>query len=323
MQLGEVVIGKQMSEQQIAAEVLMIRPASFRANLQTAESNRFQQIATNNENANAIARVEFDGLVQALSTANVHVHVFEDAAEAHCPDALFPNNWVSFHADGSVVLYPMLAENRRRERRMDILESLAKAHNFVIRRLVDLSYRERQEKYLEGTGSLVLDRVNHIAYACVSPRTNLEVLDEFAQSMNYEIIAFEATDRSGVPVYHTNVLMSIGTQFAAVCTEAIRADQRAAVLAALGSTHPHLIELTHAQMNEFAGNMLELATTTGGQVVALSSRAAAALTSAQRDYLQEHSGPLAIAPIATIETLGGGSVRCMLAEIHLPRNEPT
>jgi hypothetical protein len=307
-----------MLEQQTTSHVLMIRPVSFAANEQTAESNRFQQVHRNFDNAASQARTEFDDLVLALQTAGVNVHVFEGAQSPRTPDAVFPNNWVSFHADGTVVLYPMLAPNRRLERRTDILDVLSKEQHFHIRQVIDLTYRENKDQFLEGTGSLVLDRVNRIAYACLSPRTDLDSLGEFAQRLDYEIVAFEAVDQAGIPIYHTNVLLSVGTNFAAVCVEAILPSYRAGVRDALQLTHHQLVEITPSQMNNFAGNMLELSTATGGRVVALSERAAHALTARQREQLVECSGQLVSTAIPTIETLGGGSVRCMIAEIHLP-----
>jgi len=321
MRVSHFVSSIAMQESQTTADILMIRPASFCANEQTAASNRFQQspVSKSHTNAQGAALAEFDALVQALRNANVRVRVFDDTIAPTTPDALFPNNWVSFHADASVVLYPMLAPNRRLERRMDILASLSKDFGFHTRRIVDLTHRESENVFLEGTGSLVLDRVNRIAYACLSPRTHIDALGEFAQLLDYEVVAFEATDSAGVPIYHTNVLMSVGTKFSAICSESIRDCDRNAVLDALRSTGHALIELTHSQMNDFAGNLLELATPAGGRVVALSQRAAKALTEPQREQLRTCAGPLVTAAIPTIETLGGGSVRCMLAEIHLPR----
>jgi hypothetical protein len=310
-----------MSEQQCTADVLMIRPASFCANLQTAESNRFQNASAQNVNAQAAAVAEFELLAEALRSAGVRVHVFDDTLEPATPDALFPNNWVSFHSDASVVLYPMLAPNRRAERRKDILESLAKTQGFHTQRIVDLTHGEKDGQFLEGTGSLVLDRINRIAYASLSPRTHLDLLGEFAQQLDYNLVTFEAADSRGTPIYHTNVLMSVGRQFSVICVDAIRADQRSAVLDMLRTTAHATIELTQEQLNNFAGNLLELSTADGGNVVALSERAAASLTDAQREQLRSVAGPLVTAAIPTIETLGGGSVRCMLAEIHLPRAE--
>jgi hypothetical protein len=308
-----------MSQQQSTTDVLMIRPAAFCANTQTAASNRFQNVDPSTNDAQSAAVAEFDALARVLRDARVRVHVVDDTSEPIKPDALFPNNWVSFHADGVVAIYPMLAPNRRLERRMDVLEALSTAHGFRIERVIDLSHLESQEKFLEGTGSLVLDRVHRRAYACLSSRTHPDALGEFAQLLDYDIVAFEAADASGTPIYHTNVMMSIGSAFAAVCLEAIRADQRDAVARSLTDTGHKIVELTQAQINAFAGNILELATTDGGHIVALSQRADDALTPGQRDLLRTTTGPLVPAPIPTIERLGGGSVRCMLAEVFLPR----
>lgn len=309
------------SEAQSAADVLMIRPARFAANLETQSSNVFQAraISESNESAQAAALAEFDRLVSALRQAGVAARVMDDTDEPHTPDALFPNNWVSFHADGTVVLYPMLASNRRLERRQDVLETLSMQWGFRIKSIVDLTHHERDGHFLEGTGSMVLDRVNRVAYACASPRTDLDVLGEFAQQLDYEIVSFEAADARGVPIYHTNVLMSVGTRFAAVCSACIREDARQSVLDMLSRTGHAIVELTYDQLQAFAGNMLELRTSEGAAVVAMSLRAFDSLSQPQRDLIRRHAGAIIAAPIPTIETLGGGSVRCMLAEIHLPR----
>jgi hypothetical protein len=266
----------------------------------------------------AAAAREFDELAAAIANAGVSVHVFADTPDPHTPDSIFPNNWVSFHADGSVVLYPMLAENRRHERRTELLEKLSVERGFRIARILDLTSHERQGKFLEGTGSLVLDRVNRIAYACISPRTDMDVLGDFAQQLDYEVVAFEALDGSGTPIYHTNVLMCIGTRFAAICSACIREDERRGVVDALRTTGHEIVDLSLTQLVEFAGNMLELRSARGENVIAMSKRALDSLSASQRAAL-ERSGPIVAASIPTIETLGGGSVRCMLAEIHLPR----
>lgn len=297
----------------------MIRPVRFVANDQTAASNHFQVLDDKADPAavQLAAVAEFDGLVAALRQAGVTVHVFDDTPLPHTPDAIFPNNWVSFHADGSTVLYPMLAENRRAERRLEVLAALNSKHGFRIARTIDLTHREVEGKFLEGTGSLVLDRVNRIAYACLSPRTDMDVLGEFAQRLDYEIVVFDVVDSAGLPIYHTNVLMSVGTRFAAVCVECIEPVRRDAVVRTLRHTGHEVIELTYAQMAAFAGNMLELKTPSGF-VVAMSEAARSSLTQAQRHQIEAASGPIVAAAIPTIESHGGGSVRCMLAEIHLP-----
>lgn len=308
-------------ELQSAADILMIRPVRFGGNPETLASNRFQaaQPGLADPTAQRAAAAEFDRLVAALGEAGVNVHVFDDTPEPHTPDSLFPNNWVSFHADGSVVLYPMLAPNRRAERRNDLLEQLSASHGFRITRVFDLTAHESHGKFLEGTGSLVLDRVHRVAYACVSPRTDLDVLGDFAQQLDYDVVAFEAVDAAGAAIYHTNVLMCVGTQFAAVCPACIREDERAAVIDALQTTGHAIVDLSMEQLAAFAGNMLELRSARGGRVVAMSTQARDSLSPQQRGLIELHAGPIVAAPIPTIETLGGGSVRCMLAEIHLPK----
>jgi hypothetical protein len=243
---------------------------------------------------------------------------FDDTEEPHTPDAIFPNNWVSFHADGTVVLYPMEAENRRTERRPDIIDSLANEYGFQVREIVDFTHHEQNGHFLEGTGSLVLDRVNRIAYACLSSRTHLDALGEFAQRMDYEVVAFEAVDKTGAPIYHTNVLMNVGEELAVICAEAIpREDQREAVIQSLEGTGHEVIRLSFDQMHAFAGNMLELRSSSGQRVIAMSEQARDSLTESQLEKISAYAQVIS-APIESIESSAGGSVRCMLAEIHLP-----
>ena len=311
-----------MNEAQTATDVLMIRPVRFAGNEQTAGSNRFQQL-DQSARADAVqtaALAEFDALANALQQAGVTVHVFEDTPEPHTPDAIFPNNWVSFHADGTVVLYPMLAPNRRLERRLDIVEALDLQRGFHVARTIDLTHREAEEKFLEGTGSLVLDRAHRIAYACLSPRTDMDVLGEFAQRLEYDIVAFEAFDAGGAPIYHTNVLMSVGTRFAAICSDCIESSRRHAVVTMLRNSGRTVIDLSLQQLQTFAGNMLELRSQSGDSVIAMSDAARASLDESQLSRL-ESSGRIVSTAIPTIERLGGGSVRCMIAEIHLSRRK--
>lgn len=310
------------SESQLASTVLMIRPARFESNPQTAASNLFQEEPdlTPAEQQSAAVR-EFDGLVAALRDAGIDVIVVPDTTEPHTPDAIFPNNWFSTHADGRVVLYPMEAENRRAERRKDIIEHLATACHRAITEVVDLSSHETAGHFLEGTGSLVLDRPRHVAYACLSTRTHLDPLGDFAQRMGYDVLTFDAVDRAGVPIYHTNVLMSVGETFAVICDAAIpRADQREAVLARLRSSGHAIVSLDRDQLDAFAGNMLELCSRDGERVIAMSQQAHDALRADQLAVLTAEAR-LVTAPIDTIEASAGGSVRCMLAEIHLPQQE--
>ena len=309
-------------ESQLTGTVLMVRPVRFEGNPQTAASNRFQGKAAGAEAPQPAALREFDALVVGLGEYGVEAIVVPDTPEPHTPDSIFPNNWVSFHADGRVVLYPMEAANRRAERRSDIVEALAAEHGFLVREIVDLTHHERHGRYLEGTGSLVLDRMNRVAYACLSSRTHLDPLGEFAQRMGYDVVAFDAVDRNGVPVYHTNVLMNVGEELAVVCADAIpREDQRKAVLGRLRDSGRDVLTLGYAQLDAFAGNMLELRAGQG-RLVAMSRRAYDSLDDGQRRRIDSNGATL-VADIATIEDHAGGSVRCMLAEVHLPRTADT
>lgn len=307
-------------ESQLASTVLMIRPVRFESNPETATTNRFQgRVGASAAEQQRAALGEFDALVAALRKHGIEALVYDDMPEPHTPDSIFPNNWVSFHADGRVVLYPMQAPNRRLERRLDIIDSLDKDHGFVVSEVVDLSGHEADGQYLEGTGSMVLDRSGRVAYACLSPRTHLAPLGDFAQRMDYEVISFDAADRDGVPIYHTNVMMNVGESLAVICDAAIpREDQRAAVLQRLRDSGRKVLSIDYRQLDAFAGNMLELRTAGGERLVAMSRQAFDSLSDEQRRTLQGNGEILAVA-IDSIEASAGGSVRCMLAEVHLPR----
>jgi hypothetical protein len=311
----------QPPDPQSAAAVLMVRPAHFAFNPQTASSNAFQAATLAGPAAGSVQELalrEFDALTACLDRAGVHVIVAADSAAPVKPDAIFPNNWVSFHRDGTVALYPMLALNRRWERREEVVRQVARDGGYHTSRTVDLSHRENEGKFLEGTGSLVLDRTHRVAYAGLSPRTDLDVLGEFAQVLDYDLVTFDAVDGAGQPVYHTNVLMAVGTGFAVLCTEVVcQPDHRSAVLEQLRSTGHEVLEISLSQMQQFAGNLLELAPRSG-KVIALSGTAWRSLEAAQRRLLERH-GSVVTADIPVIERLGGGSVRCMLAEVHLPK----
>jgi hypothetical protein len=299
----------------------MVRPASFGFNLETAASNAFQQNPTEaaETEIQGVALEEFDGVAKALQRAGVEVLVAPDTALPPKPDAIFPNNWVSFHFDGTVTLYPMLAPNRRWERRDEVLERVVREGGYRVMRTFDLTHREAEGKFLEGTGSLVLDRPHRVAYASLSPRTDLDVLGEFAQLLDYELVTFEGRDSTTEPVYHTNVLMAIGTRFAVVCGEAIaESTHREAVFNKLRAAGHDIVDISLRQMLNFAGNVLELAPTAGGHVIALSTTAWRSLEMTQRRILESHAEVVPVS-IPTIERVGGGGVRCMLAEIHLPR----
>lgn len=261
---------------------------------------------------------EFDAMTRALREAGIAPIVFEDTDEPAKPDAVFPNNWLSLHADGRAFLYPMESAIRRQERRLDILESLSTEHGFRVHEIVDLSPLENDGLYLEGTGSMVLDRVDRVVYAALSSRTHMAALADFAQRADYDIAAFEARDDGGAPVYHTNVMMALGTRFAVLCAAAIAdAEKRDAVIDKLAATGRAVVEITIAQMRSFVGNMLEVENAAGEPVVILSRSADEALTGDQRRTLSR-CGRLLPIDVSTIERVGGGSVRCMLAEIFLP-----
>ena len=308
------------AESQLADTVLMVRPARFESNPETASSNRFQgKTSASAEEQQRSALLQFENLASVLKANGIHVIVVDDTLEPHTPDSIFPNNWVSFHADGRVVLYPMEARNRRTERRMDVIERLDAELGFQASEIVDLSGHEDAGHFLEGTGSMVLDRVNRIAYACLSSRTHLDVLGDFAQRMDYDIVAFDAVDRDGVPIYHTNVLMNVGERIAVICDVSItRDDQRRAVLERLESTGHTVLRLDFDQLDAFAGNMLEVRGGDGERIIALSQQAFDSLHDDQVELL-EKNGRIVTAAIDDIESSSGGSVRCMLAEVHLPR----
>ncbi len=306
---------------QCADAVLMVRPAAFGFNPETAHSNRFQrEAAVDGAQAQAQAQLEFDRMVAALRSEGVQVCVAEDAAPPARPDAVFPNNWVSFHADGTVVLYPMAAASRRSERRLEIVQQVCDETGFAARRTVDLSSHERGGRYLEGTGSLVLDHVARVAYACRSDRTDAVVLDEWCAALGYEAEVFDALDDEGSPIYHTNVMLCIAADLVLVGGQSIVPRDRERVLARLAHTGRELVSLDSNAIAHFAANALELASWDEAlgdcRVLVLSAAAHAVLPLAHRARLAAGTDTLLVVPVPTIERLGGGSVRCMLAEIH-------
>jgi hypothetical protein len=305
------------------AAVLLVRPARFGYNEQTAASNRFQQPAPGPTALHA--RAEFDELCSALRRTGVKVCVADDTVEPPKPDAVFPNNWVSWHRDGTVVLYPMHAPNRRAERREQIVHAAAAQSGFQRRRLLDLSVYEREGRYLEGTGSLVLDHLHKLAYACRSVRTDESLVHEWARLMRYEPVVFDAAGGDGTPLYHTNVMLAIGTRWSVVCAQAIAPTDRARVLMHLRAGARAVIEIDPAAMQAFAGNLLEVEgvdpEADDGErvrtVLVMSARAQEALSvdSAAWERLRGSVDALVSVAVPTIETVGGGSVRCMIAEI--------
>jgi hypothetical protein len=312
-------VASKPGESQLASAVLMIRPTRFESNPMTEESNRFQGKSNASPDEQQLAaRQEFESIKRELEANGVRVIAIDDTPDPHTPDSIFPNNWVSFHADGTVVLYPMEAPNRRVERRSDIIDALNAEYGFQINDVVDLSHHEENGHFLEGTGSMVLDRANRIAYACMSSRTHMDALGEFAQRMDYEVVAFDAVDRNGDRIYHTNVLMNVGETLAVICAQAIPdTDQRNAVLTSLELAGHEVVELTFDQLDAFAGNMLELRGAKGERILAMSAVALNSLSDNQVDAIEKHSR-IVSAEIGNIEKSAGGSVRCMIAEIHLP-----
>ncbi len=303
---------------QCAAAVLMVRPARFGFNAQTAQSNRFQRDDGSGIDPNH-ALLEFASFASALADAGVRTCVVDDSREPEKPDAVFPNNWVSFHSDGTIVLYPMQAANRRLERRPDILGTVESALGFRCQHLLDLSGEESHGRYLEGTGSLVLDHVERIAYACRSPRTDAALVREWAQAMRYEPEVFDAAGADGAPVYHTNVLLSIGSRYALLCSDALARADRARVRARLQASGRELIDISRHAMQEFAANVLELRSQTparaGKSFMVMSMRARAALDALQWQQINESVERVLVVGLPTIEILGGGGARCMLAEV--------
>ncbi|WP_347526431.1 arginine deiminase-related protein [Mucilaginibacter sp. CAU 1740] len=294
----------------------MISPVNFGFNEETAESNAFQNRAADKNGVQEKALNEFNRMVNTLRHNGVDVTVIEDTPQPYTPDSIFPNNWVSFHNDGTVFLYPMQAENRRLERREDIIADME--DKFKVAHVIDLSRFEGEHKFLEGTGSMVLDRENKIAYACLSPRTDKEVLNQFCEHAGYTAVSFDAADEKGKAIYHTNVLMCIGSNFAVICLDSIpNPHERFVVVDSLKSTQKEIIDISFAQMNQFAGNMLEVKNKAGETLIVMSQNAYNALDSEQRSKLAQF-GKLVYADINTIETNGGGSARCMMAEVHLP-----
>lgn len=303
----------------------MIRPVAFRMNEQTAVNNYYQKVldGLSKETVNAKAQQEFDALVQKLQMVGVNVIVVDDTLTPDTPDSIFPNNWISFHENGDVVLYPMFAENRREERREDILDIL-EDNGFVINEIMDYTSAEEDGFYLEGTGSLVLDRENSKAYCALSPRADEELFIEFCEDFEYSPVIFEAFQTVAAErklIYHTNVMMCVGETFAVICADCIDdKKERKMVLDSLRGDEKEIILITEAQVNNFAGNMLELKGADDRRYLVMSSSAHQSLTKKQIAQLEEHVTILS-SSLDTIEACGGGSARCMMAEIFLPREE--
>lgn len=302
---------------QTTSHILMIRPVRFGYNPETAVNNAFQQAP--NEEAAVIqqkALVEFDGFVDLLRKNGVDVTVVQDTDTPHTPDSIFPNNWVSFHADGSIYLYPMFALNRRQERKPTVLEAIGK--KFEVKTKHDLTGYENESGFLEGTGSMVLDRENKIAYACLSERTHPEVLQSFCEISGYRPVAFYALDQEGKPIYHTNVMMCVADKYVVICLDALPdPTEKELVRSVILASGKEILEIDLNQMNHFAGNMLQIANQDGEKLLVMSSQAFHSLHPAQVEKLSSYNRILH-APLDNIEANGGGSARCMMAEIHNP-----
>jgi len=294
----------------------MIRPVNFGFNAETAVNNAFQKEQKNTD-TQLLALQEFDGFVNVLQHNDVDVTVVNDSPIPYTPDSIFPNNWISFHEDGSVIIYPMFAVNRRAEKKEQVLQTIG--NKFSIKNKKDFSYYEQKGLFLEGTGSMVLDRENKIAYACLSPRTSLEVMNEFCREQGYHGIHFHAKDENGQEIYHTNVMMCVADKYAVICLDAITdLKEKQTVINILEKTKKEIIAITISQMNQFAGNMLQVENKKAEKLLVMSSQAFHSLTFTQVQSLQAMNRILH-APLSTIETNGGGSARCMIAEVFLPQ----
>ncbi len=308
---------------QITDTVLMIRPVHFRMNEETAVNNYFQEdLDLRNSEINRRAQEEFDGLVARLREAGVRVVVADDRPETDTPDSIFPNNWVSFHENGTVVLYPMYAENRRRERREDLLD-LLEQEGFEIREIVDYTGAEADNLFLEGTGSIIMDRVSQKAYCALSARADEGLFIEFCEDFDVAPViftAFQSVDGKRLPIYHTNVMMCLAEDFAVICLDTIDdKKERKQVVDHLRQDGKEIIAITEAQMHRFAGNMLQLLGRDGERLLVMSQAARDSLTQAQVAAIEKTSR-IVSSPLDTIESCGGGSARCMLAEVFLPRS---
>jgi len=302
----------------LASTILMVRPAAFGFNEETAANNYFQtNLQGSKEELQQRAITEFDLMVQTLRNHHINVLVIEDTKEPVKPDAIFPNNWLSTSPDGIVYVFPMYAPNRRTEKRVEIIEELAR--QFVVKNVQDWSEYEVEGRYLEGTGSMIVDHDNQMIYACISERTSLSVLEKYAEVNKYQAIVFLATDKNGRPVYHTNVVMALGEKFCVLCEEAIEEEwELIAVRQLLESTGHSIIPISREQMCQFAGNMLEVKNNNNESILILSQAAFNALRKEQKQMLEAYATLLPIA-VPTIEEVEGGSVRCMMAEIFLEK----
>ena len=299
--------------------VLMIEPAAFGFNAETAQNNYFQ---INSENAETQTKAlqEFNNFVEKLRSKGINVITVKDTLEPHTPDSIFPNNWISMHSDGTVVLYPMCAVNRRWERRNDILEILKR--NFSVKEIIDLSAPENDGKFLEGTGSMIFDHENKIAYGSVSLRLDEPLFREFCEKFGFEPVVFhsyQTANNERLPIYHTNVMMCVADQFVVICLDCIDDEtERVNVVNAIVNSGKEIIEISESQMQQFAGNMLQVQNSDGKKFLVMSQSAYQSLTPEQISNIEKYS-EIIYSDLETIETNGGGSARCMLAEVFLEK----
>ncbi len=295
-------------------EILMVRPFQFYFNQQTAANNFFQS-NIHIENANELAIAEFDAMVEQLRAHQIKVKVVQDTKDPSTPDSIFPNNWISTHADGTLCLYPMFAENRRAERKLSVIEFLQA--NYKIENLLDLTDFEKEGKFLEGTGSMVLDHQNKISYGCLSERLDEAAFTYWCDKMQFKPISFKAMDHKAQPIYHTNVMMCMGNQFVVICLDSIPNElEKQIVLDSFLQTNKEVITISQDQLNHFAGNMLQVFDIVEKPHLIMSEQSYKTLNVAQLKSLEKYN-PLLPISIPTIEALGGGSTRCMMAEIYL------
>ena len=295
-------------------EILMVRPFQFYFNQQTAANNFFQS-NIHIENANELAIAEFDAMVEQLRAHQIKVKVVQDTKDPSTPDSIFPNNWISTHADGTLCLYPMFAENRRAERKLSVIEFLQA--NYKIENLLDLTNLEKEGKFLEGTGSMVLDHQNKISYGCLSERLDEAAFTFWCDKMQFKPISFKAMDHKAQPIYHTNVMMCMGNQFVVICLDSIPNElEKQIVLDSFLQTNKEVITISQDQLNHFAGNMLQVFDIVEKPHLIMSEQSYKTLNVAQLKSLEKYN-PLLPISIPTIEALGGGSTRCMMAEIYL------
>ncbi|MFD0977792.1 citrulline utilization hydrolase CtlX [Salinimicrobium gaetbulicola] len=307
---------------QITDTILMVRPVAFRMNEQTAVNNYFQEgLQLENEKINRKAQEEFDAFVAKLRGVGVNVIVVNDDEKLDTPDSIFPNNWVTFHEDATAVLFPLFAENRRRERRAEIFEKIEE-EGYEIKDVIDYTSAEEEELFLESTGSMILDRVNEKAYCALSPRASEELLIEFCEDMEFTPVVFNAyqdVDGKRMPIYHTNVMMCLAENFAVICLDSIDdPKERKNVVKHLKSDGKEIIEISEAQMHHYAGNMLQVSGKDGKKYLVMSESARQSLLPNQVAAIEKHCEILS-SDLETIETCGGGSARCMMAEVFLPK----